>query len=497
MALVLTSLEEMRSKRGGIHMRKIICLVWVALMVLLYNVADIGNMRAYADWQTATGTWTCSGALKSYNFTPTKNTYVFGGNCVWGGGETAHPLVPFEISAEWDRQTRTATEDIRGAGFTGRTVVSCSADPWLNYNINCSVLSIQGNVSPESLNVSVPAFWMDEWRRQAGLPITRAMIGSAQKDALGWQASDVVIVVPTQDYRFPSPDRVAFNARVESGLPVPGNAVMEFRISEDRWPNADQPPLKVYEASQKILSNGYANLPFKDLFPGQWRVAARIQGQQGWRTGTKFYVEGSLRAPTNLKAELTGKWQMCEHRDIKLTWQAPDVGQRGFAIESRRATPDKSSTFQQIATVAWDKREYVDTSDKLGGEYYYRVKALPTVAESIYSDAKKIVLENVHKPNPPSNLRSVSGNKVAINVPIKLSWKDNSDNEDGFAIERKDPGSDKFKELHITGPNVQEWTDSSSKPAGIYIYHIRVNSKGCSSHSNTISVQVYNPKAMR
>jgi hypothetical protein len=104
---------------------------------------------------------------------------------------------------------------------------------------------------------------------------------------------------------------------VISTSPVPDNAVIEFRIWEDRVPTADQ-PLKVYLKSQKILNNGYANLPFKELFPGKWLVDARIQSNLGsWSPTTQFYIEGS-RAPTNLKTKLKGVLY-CEHRNVNLT----------------------------------------------------------------------------------------------------------------------------------------------------------------------------------
>jgi hypothetical protein len=84
---------------------------------------------------------------------------------------------------------------------------------------------------------------------------------------------------------------------------------------------------------------------------------------------------------------------------------------------------------------------------------------------------------------------------VGINAPIKLAWKDNSPDEEGFTIVRRDPGSSQFKTIKVTGPNVQEFTDSSNKPAGVYAYFIYAFSHGCTSvYSNTISVRVGPPQ---
>jgi hypothetical protein len=90
-------------------MRKLICIVWVALLLFLSNVPDIGDIRAYAaDWEMGTRDWDCNGTLINHNFTKAKNTYVFKGNCWNWHTETALPPIEFEVSAVWDIKTKTA-----------------------------------------------------------------------------------------------------------------------------------------------------------------------------------------------------------------------------------------------------------------------------------------------------------------------------------------------------------------------------------------------------
>jgi len=65
----------------------------------------------------------------------------------------------------------------------------------------------------------------------------------------------------------------------------------------------------------------------------------------------------------------------------------------------------------------------------------------------------------------------------------KLTWTDNSDNEDGFFVERKEDGSDSWTELHpgefhlagsgTVGANVTTYTDDSAVEGQLYTYRVR------------------------
>jgi titin len=71
---------------------------------------------------------------------------------------------------------------------------------------------------------------------------------------------------------------------------------------------------------------------------------------------------------------------------------------------------------------------------------------------------------------------------------IYLTWQDNSDNEDGFKIERSVNGGG-FNQLGIQGANVTTYYDSGPQGGGLkpgtYCYRVKAfNSLGDSSYSN-------------
>lgn len=69
---------------------------------------------------------------------------------------------------------------------------------------------------------------------------------------------------------------------------------------------------------------------------------------------------------------------------------------------------------------------------------------------------------------------------------INLSWKDNSDDETGFKIERKKGEGDTFSQIATVGANVTTYSDTGLSPSTTYYYRVRAyNASGDSSYSNT------------
>lgn len=70
---------------------------------------------------------------------------------------------------------------------------------------------------------------------------------------------------------------------------------------------------------------------------------------------------------------------------------------------------------------------------------------------------------------------------------LSLSWQDNSNNEDGFAIERSEDGVN-FTELARVSVNVQEYIDDTLTYGTTYWYRVRAyNAYGYSGYTNTVS----------
>jgi hypothetical protein len=69
---------------------------------------------------------------------------------------------------------------------------------------------------------------------------------------------------------------------------------------------------------------------------------------------------------------------------------------------------------------------------------------------------------------------------------IRLGWTDNSNNEDGFKIERSPDGSSNWTEIFATGANVNSFQNTGLAASTSYHYRVRAyNADGNSGYSNT------------
>jgi len=68
---------------------------------------------------------------------------------------------------------------------------------------------------------------------------------------------------------------------------------------------------------------------------------------------------------------------------------------------------------------------------------------------------------------------------------LQLSWVDNSDNEDGFHIERKVGNNGIFSFIATVGPNVTSYTDDNLASNTTYCYRLNAfNNRGISAYTN-------------
>ncbi|MCU1288828.1 MAG: hypothetical protein JWN60_1057 [Acidobacteria bacterium] len=182
-------------------------------------------------------------------------------------------------------------------------------------------------------------------------------------------------------------------------------------------------------------------------------------------------------APGNLLATAFSSSQ------INLSWTDNSSDEDAFAIE--RCQNANCTGFTEIAKVGANVTSYSSTGLSANTVYRFRVRASDGGAISDYSNIAQTTtpLPPTLPPDAPTNLTA-----KAISISqIDLAWSINSDNEDGFKIERcQNATCTNFTEIAQVGFDVGVYSDTGRAAGTLYRYRVRAfNSGGTSAYSNT------------
>jgi len=159
------------------------------------------------------------------------------------------------------------------------------------------------------------------------------------------------------------------------------------------------------------------------------------------------------KAPSDLTAVASEKtatiWK------VNLEWQDNSANESGFKIY-RRTAAEKYYTL--IESVSANVTEYLDTTAALGKTYFYYVTAYNAVG-SKDSDVVSVAV-TADEPVAPSDVLAVA-DSAADPTQITVTWSDNSDNESGFLILRRDLYNDIAADIiGTTLANVKSYIDT-------------------------------------
>ncbi|MGH7981647.1 MAG: fibronectin type III domain-containing protein, partial [Candidatus Udaeobacter sp.] len=183
-----------------------------------------------------------------------------------------------------------------------------------------------------------------------------------------------------------------------------------------------------------------------------------------------------LNSPTSLTATAVSS------SEIDLTWADTSASESGYRIEQ---SPVDDLHFTEIGVVPANQTFFNATRLSEGTKYYYRVRAYNALTISAYSSEKNATtLWNI--PVAPSGLRITSISSGTVN----LAWIDNSGDESGFKIQRKQGATGIYSQIGTVGANVTIYTDSDSALLDGTKYYYQVwatNPAGNSPYSNEVN----------
>ena len=183
--------------------------------------------------------------------------------------------------------------------------------------------------------------------------------------------------------------------------------------------------------------------------------------------------------PTNLRCD-----QILD-RSAHLIWTDNSDNEEGFKIDRKLVGGDP---WAEVAVVLQPDTTLLDTGLVPGTNYYYKVRAYNAGGVSDYSN--RISINTLEFPIAPSALTI----EIISTTQLKLSWNDNSSNEDGFSIERKTENDSSWAEIARYNARKTTHTETNLTPNTIYFYRLRAfNALGYSEYSNEASAQTPGP----
>ena len=168
---------------------------------------------------------------------------------------------------------------------------------------------------------------------------------------------------------------------------------------------------------------------------------------------------------------------------VGIYWTDTSDNESGFRIQRQVEGED----FSTIATVPAGTTSYSDSGLSPNTTYCYRVVAYNAAGEAI-SNVYCVTTPNA-PPAAPSELEA-----RATASEIYLMWQDNSENEEGFIIERSQGGGP-FSEIARVGANVTSYVDTELPSGVTFCYRVcAYNGEGNSDYSSQACATTRVPK---
>jgi len=167
---------------------------------------------------------------------------------------------------------------------------------------------------------------------------------------------------------------------------------------------------------------------------------------------------------------------------VDLAWTDMSGNEDGFVIER---SSDAGATWSQVGSTTADIAAFSDTTVIPGGSYLYQVYAFSANGNSASAVSAQVDVPNV-VPADPTGLAAT----LVTATQVDMAWIDNSNNEDGFRVERSDDGGTTWNPVGQTVANVANFSDTGLTPGTGYMYRVYAfNAVGDSANpTNTLDV---------
>ncbi len=183
-------------------------------------------------------------------------------------------------------------------------------------------------------------------------------------------------------------------------------------------------------------------------------------------------------APSNTNATAASPSQM------NVSWQDNSTNETGFEVH--RSVTGPSGSFALLASLSANATTYSNTGLTASTQYCYKIRSFGTTGnKTTYSSFSNNACATTPAPPRPA-APSGADARPARSTAVDLSWTDNSNNEDGFRVERSLDAGSTWTSAGTFGPNLTSFQDVGRVSEQPVCYRvIAFNGGGDSPPSNT------------
>ena len=171
--------------------------------------------------------------------------------------------------------------------------------------------------------------------------------------------------------------------------------------------------------------------------------------------------------------------------EVRLEWNDNASDEDAFRIQRRRASEDD---FVEAGEAGADETSFDDNGLTDGVTYVYRVQACNEAGCSSFTDEVNVTTPTASAPPPPGDLTA----EGISEDEIRLEWRDESNNETRFEIQRRRGRGGSFNDIATVDADETSYVDSGLDDDQRYTYRIRAcNAAGCSGFSNQAEARTH------